>query len=316
MNDTTVNQIVKKLHKRLGLECKAGEQGDQRTIKSSILLKDHPITLVGQLNFIRPNRIQIVGKTEIDYLDNLGKNSRSDALTKLYTEDLTVMIIIADGESAPHDFLLLSDQYHIPLYTTMTTSQEVTNHFQYLLGSILADSIVIHGVFMEVMGSGILLTGESGIGKSELALDLISRGHRLIADDAPEFSRIAPDIINGTCPPLLREFLEVRGLGILNIRSIFGDSAVKPSKYLRLIISLENLTDEQLHQVDRLRGSRRDRRVLNVCIPEITLPVAPGRNLSIAVETAVRNHILLQKGYDAAEDFIQRQNHLVQKSLV
>lgn len=316
MSNITVQAIVEQLQKRLELECKAGKEGGQRIFKRGVTKGDRPIALIGHLNFIHPNKIQVLDKSELTYLEKLGKNSRDDSTNLIFHEDRTMMVIVAGGQAIPHDFLQLANQHHIPLYTTIASGQEVINHFQYLLGNILADSLVIHGVFMEVMGSGVLLTGESGIGKSELALDLISRGHRLVADDAPEFSRIAPDIINGTCPALLREFLEVRGLGILNIRSIFGDSAVKPSKYLRLIIALEEMTEEQLHNVDRLRGSQHFRKVLNVNIPEITLPVAPGRNLAISVETAVRNHILIQKGYDAAEDFIQRQNNLVQKSLL
>jgi len=315
MKSATVSDLVGQLKKRLDLECKAGGQGDQRSIQPSKKEGVPTRALIGHLNFIHPNRIQVLGKRELEYIENLGKNSRSDMLLQLFSHDTTAMVIIANGNHLPNDFLLASDKEQIPLYTTMADSQEVINHFQYLLGNILADSIIIHGVFMEVIGIGVLLTGDSGIGKSELALDLISRGHRLIADDAPEFSRIAPDIINGTCPALLREFLEVRGLGILNIRSIFGDSAVKTSKYLHLIIDLENMTDEQLYNVDRLRGERRTRSIFNLDIPEVTLPVAPGRNLAVAVEAAVRNHILLHKGYDAAEDFIQRQHQLVQKSL-
>jgi len=315
MTTTTVHSLVSQLARRLDLECKAGEQGDQRAIKPEESSDKRPIALIGHLNLIHPNRIQVLGKTELTYLQKLGKNSRSDALNEVFSEEITAMVIIAQGQAISHDMLLLADKNNIPLYSTLASSIEVINNFQYLLGNILADTLVIHGVFMEVMGSGVLLTGESGIGKSELALDLVNRGHRLIADDAPEFSRIAPDIINGTCPALLREFLEVRGLGILNIRSIFGDSAVRTSKSLRLIISLENMTEDQLHNIDRLRGSRRKRKILNVNIPEVTLPVAPGRNLAIAVEVAVRNHILIQKGYDAAEDFIQRQQRLVQNSL-
>ncbi len=316
MKDITVQDLVSKLQKTLGLECKAGEQGSQRVIKSRNAKGQQYITLIGHLNIIHPNKIQVLGKTELEYLDKQGKNFRYDAVNQLFSEDNTVMVLIAEGTHVPHDFLLLSDRRNIPLFTSLASSHEIISHFQYLLGSVLADSMVIHGVFMEVMGSGVLLTGDSGIGKSELALDLVSRGHRLIADDAPEFSKIAPDIINGTCPALLREFLEVRGLGILNIRSIFGDSAIRTSKYLRLIIALVNVSDEELQKMDRLRGSKRHRKVLGIDVPEVTLPVAPGRNLAVAVETAVRNHTLIQKGYDAAEDFIQRQNSLVQKSLL
>ena len=144
-------------------------------------------------------------------------------------------------------------------------------------------------------------------GKSELALELITRGHRLVADDAPEFSRIAPEIINGTCPPTLVDFLEVRGLGIINVRQLFGDSAVKSSKYLRLIIRLERLEKAELIDIDRLSGSYRMRKILEVDIPEITLPVAPGRNLAVLVECAARNHILRNSGYNSSEDFISRQ---------
>ena len=164
---------------------------------------------------------------------------------------------------------------------------------------------------MEVMAIGVLITGPSGIGKSELALELITRGHRLIADDAPQFSRIAPDIINGTCPPALRDYLEVRGMGIINIRRLYGDSAIKENKYLRLIVRLEPMTKEQLLQLDRLQGSHNNRSVLDIDIPEITLPVAPGRNLAILLECAARNHNLIIGGYNAAEEFIENQQKLI-----
>jgi len=315
MSNITVQDLVTQLEKSLELEYRAGGQGSQRVIKPSDSSQQQDFALVGHLNIIHPNRIQVLGMSELEYLEKQGKNSRNDFLNQLFTETQTSLVLVTEGSPVPPDFMLLSDKHNIPLYTSLASSLEVINHLQYLLSSLLADSLVIHGVFMDVMGSGVLLTGPSGIGKSELALDLISRGHRLIADDAPQFAKIAPDIINGSCPVILREFLEVRGLGILNIRSIFGDSAIKTNKYLRLIISLENVTVEQLQKIDRLRGSKRNRKVLGINIPEITLPVAPGRNLAIAVETAVRNHILVQKGYDAAEDFIQRQNKLVQKDL-
>jgi len=162
------------------------------------------------------------------------------------------------------------------------------------------------------MGTGVLITGESSIGKSELALELLTRGHRLIADDAPEFARVAPDTLIGTCPEMLREFLEVRGLGILNVRAMFGASAIKQSRNLRLIIRLQDM-DEAV-KMDRLHGSRMLRNIQDVDIPEVTLPVGPGRNLSVLVEAAVRNHILISKGYDASEAFIERQKKRLEKA--
>ena len=161
------------------------------------------------------------------------------------------------------------------------------------------------------MGIGVLLTGSSGIGKSELALELLSRGHRLIADDSPEFFLAEPEIISGGCPPALQDFLEVRGLGILNIRTMFGDSAMRETKYLRLIIHLQSFTDDELQNIDRLRGSHQRKTILDVHIPQITIPVAPGRNMAVIVEVAIRNHILAMKGYNAAEDFILKQQQFI-----
>jgi HPr kinase/phosphorylase len=166
---------------------------------------------------------------------------------------------------------------------------------------------------MEVMGTGVLITGPSSIGKSELALELLSRGHRLIADDATEFARRAPDILNGTCPEMLRDFLEVRGLGILNVRAMFGDSAIKRNRNLRLIVKLQEM--EEAEEMDRLHGSKRMHNIQEVEIPEITLPVGPGRNLAVLLEAAVRNHILNTKGYDASQAFIERQKRRLESAL-
>ena len=166
----------------------------------------------------------------------------------------------------------------------------------------------MHGVFMEIVGVGILITGASGIGKSELALDLLSRGHRLIADDAPEFHRADPGIIIGSCPPVLRDFLEVRGLGVLNIRSMFGESAVKQTQRLQLTVELVKMADEQLNQAQRLTTARQTHDVLGAPIHKVTLPVTPGRHLAVVVECAARNQILLNQGYDAFDAFSAQQH--------
>jgi len=163
-------------------------------------------------------------------------------------------------------------------------------------------------VFMEVFDCGVLLTGKSSIGKSELALELIHRGHRLIADDAPVFSRMSPESLVGHCPLVLQDFLEVRGLGILNVRKLFGNIAIKDCKKLHLIVQIVNLNDIPPESIDRLQGMHRNRDVLNVSIPEVSLPTAPGRNLSVLVETAVRNQVLKLNGYDAVRAFQHRQH--------
>jgi HPr kinase/phosphorylase len=165
-----------------------------------------------------------------------------------------------------------------------------------------------------VFSIGVLITGESGSGKSELALELISRGHRLVADDATEFTLIAPDVIDGTCPELLQDLLEVRGLGVLNVREMFGHTAVKPSKYLRLVVHLKPMREgEDTDGLTRLTGDVGHREIFEVQVPMITIPVAPGRNLAVLVEAAVRNHMLKSKGIDPAQTFIDRQAHQMRR---
>ena len=174
--------------------------------------------------------------------------------------------------------------------------------------------MTLHGVFMEVFTIGVMITGDPGSGKSELALELLNRGHRLIADDAPEFIRISPEIIDGTCPEALQDCLEVRGLGVLNVRHMFGDAAVKLNKFLRLIIHLEVPDDPgRPDSVDRLRGNTSTMEVLELDIPRITLPVMAGRNLSVIAEAAVRDFMLKMKGYDAASAFIERHSQILQR---
>ena len=270
------------------------------------------MALVGHLNFVRRPRVQVLGIQELKYLESLSEVERADAITSIFSAT-SPFVMVTNGQGVPDDIILRADRSNIPLFCSLLGSHELISHLHYYLASLLAERLTIHGVFMEVMGSGVLLTGEAGLGKSELALELISRGHRLIADDAPEFARIAPDIINGSCPEPLRDFLEVRGLGILSIRAMFGSNAVKSNRYLRLIIDLKAATKENTTGLDRIYGTSRPRNVLGIDIPEITLFVAPGRNLAVLVETAVRHHLLVLKGYDAAKDFVSRQNRFIRE---
>lgn len=312
----SVKTLFEKHHEKLRLEHVAGGEGDDRHVRfdepatTTELSRD--ISYVGHLNFIHPHRIQVIGYREIEYFNNLNKQGRTESLNRLY-EGNPLCIIIANGIEVPDDFIARSENTGLPLYKSTQISQFLVNYLQYYLSHSFADRTTIHGVFMEVIGIGVLLTGESSVGKSELALELISRGHRLIADDAPEFSRIGPDTLSGSCPPPIKNFLEVRGLGVLNIRAMFGDSAIKDNKYLRVIVHLKKMNDEQMRTIDRLRGSHQKKSILGVEVEQVTLPVAPGRNLAVLVEIAVRNHILAVKGYHAAEDFIQRQQHFLEQ---
>jgi HPr kinase/phosphorylase len=298
-----IQTLYEALRKKLGLQWISGESRSTRIIHNSVD-STPDLSLVGQLNLINPHCIQVLGNKELEYLDSLRKNSRKDAIGQLFSGQ-SGLVIVAGNSKIPSDLKLAASGSGVPVLSTPLPCQETVRHLQYFLSNFFAEKITLHGVFMEVMGTGVLITGESSIGKSELALELLTRGHRLIADDATEFARLAPDVINGTCPEMLRDFLEVRGLGILNVRAMFGASAIKNNRNLRLIIALQDMDDAI--EMDRLHGSKHNRNIMDVEIPEITLPVGPGRNLSVLVEAAVRNHILHTKGYDASKAFIERQ---------
>ena len=269
-------------------------------------------TLVGHLNLIHKNLIQVIGKTECEYLQGLEDNFRNNMLHEIFSSR-TLVIIMADGIPVPEMLIEHANKYHTPLLSCKTESNEVVDIARFYLHNIFSEKAVVHGVFMEVLGTGVLITGESSVGKSELALALISRGHRLIADDAPEFTRTGPDILDGRSPSVLKDFMEVRGLGVLNIRDMYGDNALKLNKYLRLIVHLKRLNQKEYAQLDRLQGERKIRSILGIDIPQILIPVAPGRNIEVLVEAAVRNHILSFSGNNSAQKFIELQQQAINK---
>lgn len=309
----SAESIIVNLSSKIELKWIAGEEDPKKPLHE-IQVSEHA-TLIGHLNLIHTNIIQVIGKTECDYLQSLEDNFRNNILDQVFSEK-TVAVIMADGLAVPDKLIACANNHHVPLLSCKTNSNEVVDIARYYLHELFSEKEVIHGVFMEVLGTGVLLTGESSVGKSELALDLISRGHRLIADDAPEFTRIGPDLLVGKSPGVLKDFMEVRGLGVLNIREMYGDNALKISKYLRLIIHMERLSNEQLAEIDRLEGSRRIRRILDVDVPEVLLPVVPGRNLSVIVEAAVRNHILRLSGYNATDELMSIQQKAIDNNQV
>ena len=309
VHQLTAEALFENHKDKLLLDWLAGYGGRDRLIIDEDKQSPH-VSLIGHLNAIHPNQIQILGPWELEYLNHLGKNTHHDVIQQLFANNPSV-IIVTDGLLPEPALIKLADDSNTPLFASSVRSQKLISILQRSLERSLAEVIVLHGVFMEVYGTGILLRGESGIGKSELALELINRGHRLIADDAPEFSRITPDAIRGHCPEALQNFLEVRGLGILNIRDMFGDSAIKPAKNLQLIVSLYYMKNDGKEPLDRLRGSKQNCAILDMEIPEVRLPVAPGRNLAVLVEAATRQHIQLLSGYNAVEDFMQKQQNLI-----
>jgi len=308
-NRLTPQDLFDHLRQHIDLHWLAGKQHAQRIIKRNLHL-NYQATLIGHLNMIHPNRVQVIGVTEWKYLNKLQKSSRDDICKQIFNRR-TAAIIVCDSIDVPENLLDLADYNQTPLFVSQLNSYELIDSTRYYLSNLLAENTIIHGVFMEVMGTGVLLSGPSSVGKSELALELITRGHRLIADDAPIFTRIGPNILDGTCPEVLKDFMEVRGLGVLNIREMYGDNSIKKNKYLRLIIHLERMNTEDRQQLDRLYGARSVRTILDIDIPEVMIPVASGRNLAVMVEAAVRNHILMLHGHNASDEFVQRQSQFI-----
>ena len=299
----TVKELFNELCEPLALTWLGGQDGAERSLEKAPP-EEHRPNLLGILNLISPNRIQVIGKTEFEGLARIGQPIRQE----LFRQQCQ-LIIVADGIEPDDSLIQLANQASTPLVTSPLPCRKLINALGQFLNHRLSHTEVIHGVLMEVLGAGVLITGESAIGKSELALELISRGHSLVADDAPEFRRIAHNTIEGTCPPLLRDFMEVRGLGLLNIRRMYGHASTRHHKVLRFIVRLE-LMDE-FNQGMRLHHSEQTRVVLGVEIAQLTLPVAPGRNLAVLVEAAVRNYLLRKSGYDSAAEFEALQMQLM-----
>jgi HPr kinase/phosphorylase len=242
---------------------------------------------VDYFNVIRTSSIVVVGYQESRYISKLTQQEQTKLLKTLFQGPVSTLIISAENQ-LPESMIRQCEQQNIPVFKSCLHDSELLDKTRHYLTPVLAEHVDEHGVYVEVYSLGLLLTGESGVGKSELALALVAKGHRLISDDITRFSRISPDVINGECSSLLSGFMEVRGLG--------------------LMVHMVSLTDENATQFDRLGNNIATRNVLGLEIPEVTLPVAPGRNLAVLVEAAARNHLLNINGYNAAEDFIQRQD--------
>ena len=299
----SVQRLFDERRERLGLALAAGRAGAARELTGEMLRKPG-VGLIGHLNLIHPLLAQVLGRREVEYLEKLDPSVRAQTIESIFGGD-TVCVFVCDGIAAPPLLAQAADRSATALLTATEPSQHVINVLRPYMQQELGEVTTLHGVFLDVLEIGVLITGDSSIGKSELALELVSRGHGLVADDVVELQQIGPETIQGRCPPMLRDFLEVRGLGVLNIRSIFGETAVRPRKVLRLIVQLD--MPDATNERDRLSTRSGTQDILGVEIPTVTLAVAPGRNLAVLVEAAVRNHILLTRGLDSTREFIARQ---------
>lgn len=294
----------------LKLSWLAGHEGWERGFSiATVANATSSADLVGHLNLIHPNRIQVLGKAEINYYKRQIDKDRSRHMAELIALE-PPFLVMASNEPPLPELILRCTRSSTPLFTTPMSSAAVIDSLRLYMSRILAPCETLHGVFLDILGMGVLLTGDSGLGKSELGLELISRGHGLVADDAVDFVRLGPDFVEGRCPPLLQNLLEVRGLGLLDIKTIFGETAVRRKMKLKLIVQLVRRPDGEFQRLLPLESQNID--VLGLPINKVTIQVAAGRNLAVLVEAAVRNTILRLRGIDTLRDFMNRQRCMMQ----
>jgi HPr kinase/phosphorylase len=267
--------------------------------------------LIGYLNYIHPYRVQIVGRREVAYLHEATPEDAERRISRIVTLEPPA-IIVADGVEAPPRLVAMCDRADIPLFVTAESAGHVIDLVRGYLGQHFAERTTRHGVFMDILGLGVLLTGESGLGKSELGLELVSRGHGLVADDAVDIYRISQTALEGRCPALLQNLLEVRGIGLLDIKAIFGETAVRRKMRLKLIVHLVR-KDVLERDFDRLPHEPLFEDILELPVRKVVIAVDAGRNLAVLVEAAVRNTVLQLRGIDTYQEFIKRHQDAMDK---
>ncbi len=268
--------------------------------------------LIGHLNLTHPNSIQVIGAYEAGLAERHAPAKRTDFAARLVAA-APAIVIFADGVEPFPELVEAARNSPTAVFATPVGAARVIEKLSRYLAKALAETTELHGVFMDVLGLGVLITGESGVGKSELGLELISRGHGLVADDVVEVSRLAGNALEGRCPALLKDFIEVRGLGVLNIRTIFGETAVRRKMKLRLVAHLARPSGGTRDPTERLPLAELTEEILGVTVRKVNIPVAAGRNLAVLVEAAVRNEILKLRGIDSMAEFLARQQQAIQK---
>lgn len=307
MRQTTVARLFDDNLERLRLRHICGSLDTRIAVSEDRIW---PADMVGHLNLIHPDRLQILGSSELAW----ARRQTREKVIHHVREILSYAppaLVVADDEDIPSMIRTLCANHDVALFASPLPSANVIDLLRNYLSRKLAERVALHGVLMDVLGVGVFITGDSGAGKSELALELISRGHGLVADDIVEFSRIAPTVLEGRCPALLQDVIEVRGLGILNIRTIFGETACRRKMKLKLVVHLQRRQPGQEDPL-RLTLDGEQQQVLGVPIRRVVLPVAAGRNLAVLLEAAVRSTILLLRGIDSTQEFVDRQRQAME----
>ena len=286
----------------LPLELLAGAEGLDRVITSPHIQKTG-LALAGFHEYLKPGRVLIFGESEIRYLESLEAAARITSMRLALTLDFPC-VLITGGFHPPLELIVEAERARLPLLTSSVATPMAIAKLSSMLEDSLAERTMMHAVLMDVLGLGVLIVGESGIGKSECALDLIVRGHRLVADDTVELRRRQETILIGTCPELTRHHMELRGLGVINVKELFGIASTRSSKRVELVVQLERWDPSR--EYERLGLDDEFFDILGLRVPLLRMPVAPGRNIAILVEVAARNQLLRSRGHHAARVLAER----------
>ena len=265
---------------------------------------DRPgLRLAGYFNYYDARRIIVIGLTEHDYLRGFSEEERREKIGRLFSRGQVPCVIFSRDLPVPPEFMDCARETGTPVFRSGKMTTMLMSDLVIYLARVLAPSTAVHGVLMDVFGVGILLTGNSGVGKSETAMELIKRGHRLVADDSVVVKRVDKELI-GSAPERIRYFMELRGIGIINVKNMYGSGSILEEKTIELVMELEHW--QQGKEYDRIGGENAHEAILGVELPKLTIPVSPGRNLAILIEVAARNFRLKSMGYDASQELILR----------
>jgi len=300
---------TKDIIEKFKLELISGEEGIDRPISTSDISRPG-IEMAGYFTYYPAERIQLLGKTELSFFKQLDEEQKKVRMEKMCT-DITPAIIVSREMDVPKELIEASERESVPVLRSSFKTTRLSSHLTNFLESRLAPTTALHGVLVDIYGIGVLIMGKSGVGKSETALELVKRGHRLVADDCVEIRQEDQDTLVGNAPGLIEHLLEIRGLGIINVMTLFGAGAVRSYKRISLVIQLETW-DQQKHY-DRLGLEEDKMKIIDTDVTKITLPVRPGRNLAVIIEVAAMNFRLKRMGINAAEQFSARLTDVIEE---
>ncbi len=306
-----VRQFYDEIKNRLSISVASSREGFDNLISNPQVQKPG-LALAGFIDSVKEETVSVFGNTEISYLSTLDEDKANDSLENLFKVGLACVVVSQDN-NIPYDALKIAEKHRTPVLIAKEQSSYLISVLLDYLAEKLAERITTHGVLVDVFGVGVLIHGKSGVGKSEIVLDLVEKGHRLVSDDVVEIRKNTPMTLMGTSPESIRYHMEIRGLGIINIKDLFGVTSIRDRKKIEVIVELEQWDEKK--EYDRVGIDERSVEILGVTVPKVLIPVGPGRNMSMIIEIAARNHLLKRMGYNPAEELNRKLlNKMIEES--